>query len=119
MNVAYIIPLADTWGMHGDVGWGWMTLMMVLMVLFWGAVIFGIVWLIRGVARGGPVSSAEAPVSSETALQILERRFAEGALAVEDYRARRAVLADADAQPNGATTNTPGAATSYAGGAGR
>ena len=51
MNIAQIIPLADTWGMHGDVGWGWMALMMTLMVLFWAAVIFGIVWLIRSVAR--------------------------------------------------------------------
>ena len=52
MNIAQAIPLADTWGMHGDVGAGWMILMMSLMVLFWGAVIFGIVWLIRGATRG-------------------------------------------------------------------
>lgn len=95
MNVVQITLLGDTWGMHGDVGWGWMTLMMVVMVLFWGAVIFGIVWLIRGVARGGP--AGETPVSRETALQVLERRFAEGALTVEDYRARREVLVDGTA----------------------
>ena len=89
MNVAEIIPLADTWGMHGDVGWGWMALMMAVMVLFWGAVIFGIVWLFRSVAGGGPAPSGETPVSRETAVEILERRFAEGALTLEDYRARR------------------------------
>ena len=30
MNVAEIIPLADTWGMHGDVGWGWMALLVAV-----------------------------------------------------------------------------------------
>jgi len=89
MNVAQIIPLADTWGMHGDdVGAGWMALMMILMVLFWGAVIFGIVWLVRGTVAGRRPSSG-AP---ESALQILERRFAEGAISQEDYEARRRVL---------------------------
>jgi len=89
MNVAQLIPLADTWGMHGDdVGAGWMALMMIVMVLFWGAVIFGIVWLVRGTVAARPSSSA-AP---ESALQILERRFAEGDISPEDYEARRRVL---------------------------
>ena len=92
MNVAEIIPLADAWGMHGDVGWGWMASMMAVMVLFWGAVIVGIIWLIRGVTRGGPVPSGETSHDRETAVQILERRFAEGALTLEDYQARREVL---------------------------
>jgi uncharacterized membrane protein len=59
--------------------------MMAVMVLFWGAFIVGIVWLIRSVAGGGPSPSGETPVSRETAVQILERRFAEGALTLEDY----------------------------------
>lgn len=94
MQVAQLIPLADTWGMHGDVGWGWMALMMAVMVLFWGAVIFAIVWLIRSVAVGGRAPSVEGPVSSESAVQILERRFAEGALTAEEFRARREALAE-------------------------
>jgi putative membrane protein len=93
VNLALAIPLADSWGMHGDVGAGWMILMMSVMVLFWGAVIFGIVWLIRGATRGdwprGPtVASNESPV------EILERRLAEGAITLDDYRARRDVLID-------------------------
>ena len=34
MSLTKAIPLADTWGMHGDLGWGWMLLMMIPMP--WG-----------------------------------------------------------------------------------
>ena len=37
---------------------------------------------------------------SEGPVEILERRFAEGAISLEDYRARREVLANGT--PNGA-----------------
>jgi putative membrane protein len=84
------VPLAD-WGMHdGDWGAGWMLVMMPLMLLFWGAIIFGVIWLIRGGVRSG--STAEAHVSRESPVEILERRFAEGAITLEDYQARRKVL---------------------------
>ena len=92
MNIAQAVPLADAWGMHGDVGAGWWIVMMVAMLLFWGAVIFGVVWLIRGIARGGS-APGERHVSRESPVEILERRFAEGEISAEDYRARREVLA--------------------------
>jgi putative membrane protein len=100
MNIAQAIPLADTW-MHGGWGWGWMTLMMIVMVLFWGAVIFGIFWFVRGVARGG-FSPEDPAVRKESPVEILERRFAEGAITAEDYRARRELLVDRSAGSNGA-----------------
>lgn len=91
MNIAQAIPLADTWGMHGDVGAGWMIVMMTVMVLFWGAVVFGIVGLIRSALRGE--SGPGAPVAgNESPVEILDRRFAEGAITPDDYRARRDVL---------------------------
>lgn len=96
MHIAHPIPLVDTWGMHGDVGWGWMILMMTLMVLFWGAVIFGIVWLIRGSVDRRPARRTESPTD------VLERRFAEGAISVEDYQVRREVLANTAGGSNGA-----------------
>jgi len=81
------LPLADSWNMHGGWGWGWMVPMMLGMALFWGAIILGIVWLIRdGVQR-------REPGPEETALTILDRRFAEGALSPDDYHQRRNVLA--------------------------
>ncbi len=90
MNVAEIIPPADIW-MHGGWGWGWMSLMMVMMVLFWGAIIFGVFWLLRGVARDGS-APLESPARKESPVEILERRFAEGEITEDDYRARREVL---------------------------
>ena len=93
--------LADTWGMHGDVGWGWMTVMMGGMVLFWAVVIVGIVWLIRGFERRGS-GGGEAAAGRESPIEILERRFAEGAISSEDYWARRQVLVSGNAEPNGA-----------------
>ena len=80
------LPLADSWNMHGGWGWGWMVPMMLGMVLFWGAIIFGFVWLIRdGVQR-------RQPASEQTALTVLDRRFAEGALSFDEYQQRRDVL---------------------------
>jgi putative membrane protein len=112
MNIAQTIPLADTW-MHGGWGWGWMTLMMVVMVLFWGAVIFGIFWLIRGSVRG-KWGRSETPVNKESPVEILDRRFAEGAITAKDYQARREVLDNGPARSNGARTDEaltgPGAA---------
>ncbi len=106
MNIAQAIPLADTWGMHGDVGAGWWIVMMVLMVLFWGAIIFGVVWLIRGVTRGGS-APGERLVSRESPVEILERRFAEGEITAEDYRARREVLVGGTAEANPASKHQP------------
>ena len=60
--------------------------MMIGMAIFWGAIILGIVWLIR---NGTETQQRRA---EETALTILDRRFAEGAVSLEDYRARRDVL---------------------------
>lgn len=110
MAIAQIAPVADTWGMHGDVGWGWMTAMMIFMVLFWGAVIFGVVWLIRGAAWSSS-ARGEGPLSKASPLDILERRFAEGAITEEDYRARRQVLLGGTSTPNGARKDEPVATT--------
>ena len=89
MKIAQTIPLADTW-MHGDWGWGWMAVMMVMMLLFWGGIIVGIVWLLRGASWGAKPREGDA--SRETPVEILDRRFAEGEISEEDYRARREVL---------------------------
>ena len=95
MTFAQTIPLAGTW-MHGGWGWGWMTLMMIPMLLFWAAVIFGIVWLVRSMTDRRPEPRTESP------LEVLDRRFAEGAISVEDYHVHREVLLNGTAGSNGA-----------------
>ena len=101
MTIAQTLPVADTWGMHGDVGTGWMLLMMALMVLFWGAIVLGIAWLIRGATQGAS-APPERGVTKESPLEILDRRFAEGAVSPEDYQARREVLVSRGAESKGA-----------------
>jgi putative membrane protein len=76
-----VIPIAH-W--NGD-GPGWW---IVFFPIFWILVITGIIFLVRG-RRGGPPWAAQ---SRETGVQVLERRFAEGELSLEQYRERRAVL---------------------------
>ena len=100
MNAIATLPIADTWGMHGsDVGAGWMVLMMGLMVLFWAAVIFGIVWLVRG--RSGSWRERRAEARTPTATELLDRRFAEGSISTDEYRERREVIEKGTAEPNG------------------
>lgn len=73
--------------------------MMIGMGLFWLAIILGVIWLVRdGVARRQP----EPP--SENALTILDRRFAEGAVSLDEYKQRRDVLTGAAAASAGAVT---------------
>jgi len=73
--------------MHdSDVGAGWMIVMMLGMVLFWGLVIVGIAWLLRetlGRGHHGPDSDP---------LAILDRRLAEGQISVEEYEQRKKTL---------------------------
>jgi putative membrane protein len=78
-----------------------MIVMMVVMVLFWAAVIFGIVWLVRGASGGGWHWGGGR---KETPSEILERRFAEGAISVEDYHQRREVI-EKGASPNQGTSH--------------
>jgi putative membrane protein len=88
---AVALPVADTWGMHGDVGTGWWIVLMVGMAVFWGAVVLAGVWLLRGALQG------RHPESTDTPMDVLQRRFAEGVISAEDFEQRRKLLADADA----------------------
>ena len=83
MSMMLAVPVvADGWHMDGD--W-WFGGMMLWMALFWTAIIFGVVWLVRGTTgrRGGDAADA---------LGILDRRFAQGDLTLEEYQERKAAL---------------------------
>jgi putative membrane protein len=80
--------LADSdWNSHmGNWGAGWWILMAAMMVVFWGLVILGVVWLIRSSAPG------HHHTHSGSALELLDRRLAQGEISPEEYRERRDVL---------------------------
>lgn len=86
MSVALL--LADAWGMHDDdVGTGWMIVMMLGMVVFWGLVILGVIWMVR--EFGHPSRRSAGP---DDPLTILDRRFANGEITAEEYEQRRRLL---------------------------
>ncbi len=62
----------------GSVGWGWMTLGWVLMVVFWGSVIWLVVWAISRVTEGRSSASA-------TPLDIAKARYARGEITKEQF----------------------------------
>jgi putative membrane protein len=59
----------------------------ILSPLFWLLIIVGIVFLVRSRGEGPSWSDGR-----ETGIDVLERRFAEGELSLDEYRERRAVL---------------------------
>lgn len=77
--------LADTWPYHRDISTGGWILMMLGMLIFWGAIIALVVWAVRGGLRD----------RSDTPEEILRRRLADGSISVEEYEQRRAALTSA------------------------
>jgi hypothetical protein len=72
---------------------------MIGMGLFWLALIIGVVWFVRDAVE----HRQQVP---ETALQILDRLLAEGAISVDEYKERRDVLTDVAAPPRTARAST-------------
>lgn len=72
------------WGMMGGYGYpmmmGWAG--GLGMLLFWGLVIAGIVWLVRSTGQNRQPPADKGP-STETPLEILKRRYASGEITKE------------------------------------
>ena len=79
-------------GPIGAGGWAWglaMALGALSMLAFWGALIVGVVLLVRWLA-GTTARSGAAP--HESPLDILRRRYAAGEITREEYEQMRQVL---------------------------
>lgn len=76
-------------GMEG-MGWGWLGLGMIHMLLFWALVILGIVALIRWLS-GGP----QPPPGPDSPMDILRKRYASGEITREEYQRMRRELTEA------------------------
>lgn len=74
------------WHWNGGVA-GWL-LMALVMVAFWGTVIWGIVYLVRG--RDEPRHRAHS--DDKPAIDLLEERFARGEIDNDEFRERRDAL---------------------------
>ena len=71
--------MMHNWGYGFSGGWlGWLS--PILMVVFWAAVIVGIVFLIRWL-----ILRSSLPEKQESALDILKRRYAGGEISREEY----------------------------------
>ncbi len=70
-------------GMMWGYGWGWF--MPIIMIVFWGLVIWGIVALVRGVST----SDTGFATQTDSALEILKRRYARGEITKQEYEERK------------------------------
>jgi putative membrane protein len=65
-------------------GWngGWMIGGMILMIIFWGAVIWLVVWGIRKATNHG---SSSAVTGGRTPLEIAKERYAKGEITLQQF----------------------------------
>ena len=72
---------------NGMGGWGY-ALMTISMILFWGAVIYGIVALVRYAHRDGPQRGEPAGPPAPEPERLLAERFARGEIDEDEYYQR-------------------------------
>lgn len=81
------------WEWMSHSGWGWGGMMVgggLMMLVFWGAIIFLIVMLVRGL--GGFGSARQPDQTRQSALEILRERFARGEIDRQEYEERQQIL---------------------------
>lgn len=81
------------WHYAGDWGWGHMIFGSVMMLLFWGVIIVGIVLVVRWLSSGPSHGTASAPAKNRP-LEILQERFARGEIDEAEYEKRKRLLSD-------------------------
>ena len=88
---AWLMPVA-AWGQERPYGWGWGMhpmwgawgfAMMLMMLLFWGVVIAGLVLGIRW------LSSQGKEARGDSAMEILRQRYARGEINKEEFESRK------------------------------
>lgn len=92
MIAAWVTLLADSDFEHMDFDGGWSIVMGLGMVLFWGLIFVGIVWLARELAGPRHDGSGSDPHRGADPLATLDHRLASGEISPEEYRERRELL---------------------------
>jgi putative membrane protein len=87
--VAAFVGSGDGRGDWHDWGWGvgWMWVMPLFMIAFWGLVIWGVVTIVQGFSRDGSYGAGLSP--GDSALEILKRRYARGDISKEEYEEKK------------------------------
>lgn len=75
------------WGWYGS--WGSWGLHWVFMILFWVVVIGGVVLIAKAIFNAGHRSE---PPRSDSALDVLKRRYANGEITKDEYLEMKATL---------------------------
>ncbi len=83
----------EYWHDGWDWGWGHMIFGSLMMVIFWGGIIFAIVLAVRWLGGRSPHEAAPS-ASRKTALDILQERFARGEIDKEEFEERKRLLSD-------------------------
>jgi putative membrane protein len=88
-----IAETSSDWGpgRFNDWGWGHMAFGGATMLLVWGGVILVIVLLVRGLG-GFRTSGEPAGPARQTALEVLQERYARGEIDKQEYEERRGTL---------------------------
>jgi len=73
------------YGMMGGSFGGMWIIMPILMVVFWGLVIWGLIALFRSTSRSGDSGS----LPQESALELLKKRYARGEISKEEFEEKK------------------------------
>ena len=77
----------------GGIGWGGWMVMTIMMLVFWGLLIFGGVALWQTTRRdAAPREAGPDAAGTNDAERLLDERFARGEVDVDDYQRRRELL---------------------------
>ena len=75
----------------GNFGW----IGLIVMILFWGSLIFGGVWLVKTIFTNGQQSTSGKGSSEQTSSRdIIDNRYARGEITREQFEIMKADLSD-------------------------
>ena len=80
----------EDWGMpgHGMMNWGWWGMGWIFMIIFWGLIIVGLIFLIKWLA-GLSRPRVSYDKGRDSALEILRERYAKGEINKEEFEQKK------------------------------